>query len=744
MSNTKFKKGLVPWNKGIPMREESRKKLSESQKGKVSWNKGKKIPEMSGENHPMFGKHHSEESKKKMSEAHKGKATWIGKHHSEETKRKISEIKKRLYSEGKIIHPMKGKKTGKPAWNSGKKGLIRKDMGKPLRRMIKNLIESKQILSILIGLVFILLLINFSSAKTTISSCGTINSTGAYSLNQSITNANGTCLTIAADNVSIDGVGFTITGNISASGNSTRMAYTGLNIINITIVGTVQAKGSDGTGVTNDGGDVTAINSIISTIVTSGGVICAQSCGGGAGGKVIVTNSSINVITTLGNGEGGSGGDVIITNSTITTISASGNAPGCGGTITIINSQLDTNNISITSSGSCPGDGTLILNQTSFYNANGSIKFKYVSTKNTAFASIFSIANNSAYVNSIGYIDYNVGANVTLFDIGNRGFANVSILKDGGVCSDCYNFTPLTASTVIFNVSSWSNYSIGEETDSITPQINFTSPTRASGSSQTSKDIVINVTSSDANLRNFTIYLYNLTHSLINSSLNNSANNNYVSFNNLADGVYYFNATAYDIAGNSNSTETRNITIYTETIIPPGGGGGGGGSTPLITTISDTDLASGYSQTMGINNALKFNVGGGSHSLTVKRLTTTTITIEITSNPINATMAINDTRKFEITEDGYYDLQVTLNSIANGKANLTVQSVHEQIVKPAEQKQDQLNESEIEKPEEKVDNFIIKNKIIILVVIVALVILGVLIIALRMKKQDSSKKKRQI
>lgn len=48
-----------------------------------------------GENHPLFGKHHSEETRKNISESMKGeKNPLFGKHHSEETRRKIAASKK--------------------------------------------------------------------------------------------------------------------------------------------------------------------------------------------------------------------------------------------------------------------------------------------------------------------------------------------------------------------------------------------------------------------------------------------------------------------------------------------------------------------------------------------------------------------------------------------------------------------------------------------------------------------------
>lgn len=57
------KKGNIPWNKGIKSPYQA-------------WNKGKEMPQMSGENHPMFGKQHTDEAKKKMSTSLMGRTPW--------------------------------------------------------------------------------------------------------------------------------------------------------------------------------------------------------------------------------------------------------------------------------------------------------------------------------------------------------------------------------------------------------------------------------------------------------------------------------------------------------------------------------------------------------------------------------------------------------------------------------------------------------------------------------------------
>ena len=87
-------RGRPAHNKGVPLSEETKKKLSEAHKGKLI-----------GAKNPWYGKHPSEETRKKMRENHadfSGKNhPMYGKHLSEETKRKISEGHQNLSKEAR-------------------------------------------------------------------------------------------------------------------------------------------------------------------------------------------------------------------------------------------------------------------------------------------------------------------------------------------------------------------------------------------------------------------------------------------------------------------------------------------------------------------------------------------------------------------------------------------------------------------------------------------------------------------
>ncbi|MBU0760849.1 MAG: right-handed parallel beta-helix repeat-containing protein [Nanoarchaeota archaeon] len=105
--------------------------------------------------------------------------------------------------------------------------------------------------------------------------------------------------------------------------------------------------------------------------------------------------------------------------------------------------------------------GTLIFENTQF----GKIQFlESVNGSGANLSHDVRIGNNSVTVESGNNPGLNESANITLYGIGDRGFDNIAVLRDGRRCPDgiCYNFTSLTDEDVSFNVNYWTNYSIGE------------------------------------------------------------------------------------------------------------------------------------------------------------------------------------------------------------------------------------------------------------------------------------------
>jgi len=71
------------------------------------------------------------------------------------------------------------------------------------------------------------------------------------------------------------------------------------------------------------------------------------------------------------------------------------------------------------------------------------------------------IKRNLVLINATVYSGLSRPANITLYDMSGLNFgSDARIYRDGQICASCYNFTPLTADNVIFNVSGAGLYSL--------------------------------------------------------------------------------------------------------------------------------------------------------------------------------------------------------------------------------------------------------------------------------------------
>ena len=107
------------------------------------------------------------------------------------------------------------------------------------------------------------------------------------------------------------------------------------------------------------------------------------------------------------------------------------------------------------------GQGSII----NFENTeNGSVIFNEpVKSSGDNLSADLQIKNNYVFVNSSKDKNWNISANITLYNLPTN-FINPVILRNGNLCTAdaCINFTDLNAGNVSFSVTGWSSYSIGE------------------------------------------------------------------------------------------------------------------------------------------------------------------------------------------------------------------------------------------------------------------------------------------
>ena len=258
---------------------------------------------------------------------------------------------------------------------------------------------------------------------------------------------------------------------------------------------------------------------------------------------------------------------------------------------------------------------------------NVTVRDRYIGT-NTATVQVYNetgaawlAMDCAATTADAGYLD-KYYCNYSGFDthwVADGNYINVT-------ASDAYSHTSYNATCCI--------------ADNTPPTIDFVPSTTSAGDySQTF--INANLTATDAiSFKNVTAYLYNTT-GLVSSNTSTSSPH-FTNFTSLPDGTYYLNATAYDQAGNSNTTATT--TILLDTVVPsivvasPAANNTNSTDTTTYVEFNFTDAGSGVNL-----NSLQLNRTGSGGTETYSLTSGTSIKHTAIPGGYNCNVTLNAT-----------------------------------------------------------------------------------------------------
>jgi subtilisin family serine protease len=161
--------------------------------------------------------------------------------------------------------------------------------------------------------------------------------------------------------------------------------------------------------------------------------------------------------------------------------------------------------------------------------------------------------------------------------------------------------------------------------------------------------------------------------------------------------TYNWSVTCTDLSGNQNTSAIKFFKITAEpsdsddsdttpTTTSP--------STPSLTSkiysISKEEFITGYAKEIIKDEKIKFtHTDDNEHSLTLKKVTSDSVEVEIRSSPIKVTLNVGESKKLNLASTTHFDFFVKLVGIKNQKADIIIKSIYEEIPLPPQQNQTQ-------------------------------------------------------
>jgi hypothetical protein len=94
-------------------------------------------------------------------------------------------------------------------------------------------------------------------------------------------------------------------------------------------------------------------------------------------------------------------------------------------------------------------------------------------------------------------------------------------------------------------------------------------------------------------------------------------------------------------------------------------------------TISDNEFSQGTSLQLKENKEAKFIIDDEEHTIKINSVSDDSVNLIIQSDPIQTDIKIGETKKFDLDNEGFYDIQVKLNGIKDGVPEIYVKKIHE-------------------------------------------------------------------
>jgi len=346
---------------------------------------------------------------------------------------------------------------------------------------------------------------------------------------------------------------------------------------------------------------------------------------------------------------------------------------------------------------------TVFANDTQLDNVNSteSITIMIDNSMAPLFVTPVTFTDNANFTGNLllnaSVVDY-VGAdtvffNLTLADASAQNYS-FPTSNDGNY----WNSSVIDTSTYVdgtYNITIWANDTLGNLNESIGSYVvifdnTYPSITLTRSDSSTPTSIVITTAVSDATSR--VVSGASCTVDRTGAKVSGSGASQIITETGLTCGQSYsYIVTCSDEAGN-NLTGTQSFLTGDCT----GGGTGGSGGSSRVTGATYTlrgeyQLITGYTNQLKSGDQINFSLNQTAHLLQVASVSATSASITVSSTPQTATLLIGETKKFDVTNDDYYDLSVKLNSISSNKANLTLNKINEEI--PEETREDEGSNS---------------------------------------------------